>query len=216
MGIRDWKKVLAAATAVGLLGVGGAAFAQNDTYYSSRNMKRPSTQLGYANVRIGGGFEGPTGELSGLLTGGPEWLAGVGIQPLPFLGMEANYTGATAEVDQRIFGGDQGATSGADFVRNGADVTATVNLPTPLLQPYVLAGLGVDYYNYRGVNSAQFDDDTSGRVPLGGGLKANAGPVLADLRANYNILMSQNFAESTTSDKIGGTYNINLQVGGQF
>ncbi|MBX5480358.1 MAG: hypothetical protein IRZ16_00715 [Myxococcaceae bacterium] len=169
------------------------------------------------SLKVGGGFESQSGDLAEKLRTGPMWSASISGQALPWLGAEATYTGSTHEVDRRLLGTTGGAVNGADFVHNGASVAATVNLPSRIIQPYGLAGIGFDRYNFRGANGPAFRDDTAGRVPLGAGLRSSMGALTADLRFNYNILFSQNFARSTVvNDGPGGTYDVGLNVGARF
>jgi len=165
-------------------------------------------------VTVGGGLEGQTGELSRQLRPGPAWGAAVALQPLPFMGIEGAYSGATANQDTRVSGGNnQGLANGADIVRNGGQGAVTVLAPTPFIQPYALGGVGFDHYQYRG-SAPLFQDDTAGRVPLGGGLKANVGNFVADARGQYNILFSDQV--STTAPGRGGTYDVTLNLGARF
>jgi len=165
-------------------------------------------------VTVGGGIEGQTGDLSAQLRPGPTWGAALAVQPLTFMGVEAAYSGATSNLDNRISGGNNnGLANGADVVRNGGQAAVTILAPTPVIQPYALGGVGIDRYNFRG-DSPVFKDDTAGRVPLGGGLKANLGHFVADARGTYNVLFDDNF--SNTSPNRGGTYDIALNLGARF
>jgi hypothetical protein len=175
------------------------------------------TNMKTANIRVGGGVEGLGLTLDNRLTSGPLWSAAVGFQPLSWLGLEAGYSGSTHEIDSSFFPvGATGAVAGADFVRNGGQIAMTVNAPLPIVQPYALAGVGVDSYNWRGPDNIGFKDDTSGRVPLGGGVRGAVGPFIGDVRFNYNVLFDQQFARLSTNDQIGSTWDLGAQVGGQF
>lgn len=169
------------------------------------------------SIRVGGGIEGLALTLDDRLTTGPLWTAAVGVRPLRWMGLEAGYSGSTHEVDSDFLPvGDTGAVSGADFVRNGGSLVTTIIAPTPVVQPYGLVGVGFDSYNWRGDSNIAFKDDTSGRVPVGAGLRAGGGAFDADLRFNYNLLFSQQFARLGEADDIGGTWDLGLQVGGKF
>ncbi|MFZ5470711.1 MAG: hypothetical protein ACOZIN_14865 [Myxococcota bacterium] len=175
------------------------------------------TDMDLLSVRVGGGIEGLSLTLDDRLATGPLWSAAVGVQPLSWLGGELAYSGSVHEVDSDFLPvGDEGATSGADFVRNGGHAAVTANVPLKIAQPYALAGIGFDDYNWRGGDNAAFRDDTAGRVPLGVGVKAERGNFIADLRWNYNILFDQEFARLSSADEIGGTWDLGLQIGGQF
>lgn len=166
-------------------------------------------------VRVGGGTEGTSGNLNNTLRWGPQWNAGISAQPLTWMGAELAYNGATHELSNNVAPGPNHAVNGADFVSNGGQAAVTFNAPTPIVQPYALGGIGFDRWNFRGPDTATFRDDTAGRVPVGGGLKANVGQLSADLRYNYNILFSQQFARPAGSGT-GGSMDLALQVGGRF
>jgi len=164
-------------------------------------------------LTVGGGVEGQTGDLSNQLRPGPTWGASLAVQPLSFMGLEAAYSGATANQDNRLSGGNSdGLANGADIIRNGGQAAVTVLAPTPVIQPYALGGIGIDRYNYRG-DSPVFKDDTAGRVPVGG-LKANLGHFVADAQGTYNVLFDDDF--SNTNPNRGGTYDIALNLGARF
>jgi hypothetical protein len=167
------------------------------------------------HVMVGMGGEGYTGVLSDRLDPGFSWSVTVGAQPLNWMGVELGYSGAVNDLNDNIAPG-QGAANGADFVRNGGQIAATFNIPTPIVQPYALAGVGFDRYTYRGINDATFRDDTAGRVPLGGGLKARRGNFVADLRFHYDALFDQQFARTGPDDDIGGAVTGTLSVGARF
>lgn len=213
MRIKALKRLVTAAAGLALVGVGGHAFAAPYRTHATGD----EGKLLPASIRVGGGMEGQTGVLRSQLTEGPMWSATAAVQPLSFMGLEATYSGATANVDSDQAGiSSGGVVKGADFIRNGGQVAATINAPSRFVQPYVLGGVGVDRYTFRGVNNAQFKDDTAGRVPLGAGIKATSGMFVADLRANYNALFNQDFAVAPGQTKNGGTYDLGLQIGGQF
>lgn len=188
---------------------------------SKREMRRQNKELKPSSasnfpgiITVGGGLEGQTGDLADALRPGPTWGAQVAVQPLSVMGIEGQYTGATSNVDTRISGGNNnGLANGADVVRNGAAANVTLLAPTPVIQPYALGGVGIDWYDYRGT-APVLRDDTAGRVPLGGGLKANLGQFVADARGTYNILFSDNLVQSNPGR--GGLYDFSLNLGARF
>jgi hypothetical protein len=165
---------------------------------------------------LGGGVEGYTGVLNDRVNAGPAWGVSVATQPVRGFGVELGYTGAVNEVNGNIATAPDHLTNGADIVRNGGQAAVTFALPTPSVQPYALGGVGIDYYNVRGTGSLVFKDDTAGRVPLGVGIKGHAGNFSADLRAQYNILFDQQFAQAFPSENDGGSYSGTLTVGARF
>lgn len=166
-------------------------------------------------LKVGGGVEGQTEVLADRMASGPMWSAALSAQPLNFLGIEAAYTGSTHEIDNNLTGAENdGAVNGADFVRNGGQIAATLAIPTPVIQPYAIGGVGIDRYDFRGA-TAGFQDDTAGRAPVGGGIRAAVGPVVADARATYNVLFDQEFIPDVGNTQ-GGTYDVGLHVGARF
>jgi hypothetical protein len=166
---------------------------------------------------VGGGVEGYTGVLNDRVNAGPTWGVNMATQPIRGFGVELGYTGAVNEVNGDLATAPDHLTNGADIVRNGGHAAVTFALPTPWIQPYALGGVGIDYYNVRGTNPGiVFQDDTSGRVPLGLGIKGHAGNFSADLRAQYNVLFDQQFAEAVPGENDGGGYSGMLTLGARF
>ena len=164
-------------------------------------------------VLLGGGAEGYTGANASELNPGFAYGATVGIRPTRMLGLELNYNGALNDVS-RV--GPGGASSGADVVRNGGQAALTLGLTNTRLQPYILGGVGIQHYNVRGTsNLFGFEDDTSGYVPAGVGLRYNIGRLLtADARVDYNVPFAQDFAPS--NGMRDGRYQALLQLGGTY
>ncbi len=201
-----WKRTLM----LGALVLGSAAFAAT---------KSPGEIRDSLSVSLGGGLEGYTGNLNNRVNPGPAWGATIGVQPLTWMGAEIGYTGAVNEVKNSVVAGE-GLANGSDIVRNGGQVAATFNLPTPYVQPYAVVGLGVDHYTVRGSDLANaavgFQSDTAGRVPIGGGLRAKVGPFNADARFAYDALFDDEFSSSGGTATTGGAYTGMIQLGGRF
>jgi len=158
---------------------------------------------------LGGGVEGYTGDLAPAINPGPAWGVTVALKPTKVLGLELGYSGAVNEIDN---GSANGAIGGADILRNGGHVAATVGLAASPVQPYILGGVGINRYNVRG-DTAGFASDTSGNVPLGGGLRTHIGNFTADLRANYNVLFDNDFAAAAGSSNVAGVNDVTLNGG---
>jgi opacity protein-like surface antigen len=165
-------------------------------------------------VLLGGGTEGYTGELAPNLNPGFAYGATVGFKPTRGLGLELAYSGGLSDIDTF---GPGGAAEGADIIRNGGQAAVTVGITPTKLQPYLLGGIGIENHNVRGMAPlAGFEDDTSGYVPAGVGLRYNIGSLLtADARVSYNIPFAQDFAP--VDDNVGnGRYQALLQLGGTY
>lgn len=166
-------------------------------------------------VLAGGGVEGYTDNLAGQLNPGPGWSAVADIKPFKALGLELGYSGAATEVDHDVANAAQGATSGADFIRHGGHAALVVGAPTPV-QPYVLGGYGLDRYTWRGSELGRFQSDTSSTIPVAVGLRSHTGHFTADLRAGYDVLLSQDFDRAVDNNVTTGRYTGLLQFGGTF
>lgn len=184
-------------------GVGGAGF-------EPRSSAKRADMRG-VTVLFGGGIEGYTGELApGVNPGGTAGVSAT-FRPSRVIGLELGYSGALNEVDERFVGTEK---NGTDIVRNGAHAALTMGLTATPLQPYVLGGVGVHYYNVRNGEAAGFQDDTVGAVPVGLGLRSHMGRFTADARLNYNFLLGQQFAPS--NNETSGSYTGTINLGGTF
>lgn len=169
-------------------------------------------------VLLGGGTEGYTGGNAASLNPGFAYGATVGMRPTRQLGVELNYSGGLSDIDRA---GPGGVSNGADIVRNGGQAAITLGLTPTKLQPYVLGGIGIQNYNVRGVTGGAtelgYQDDTSGFVPAGVGLRYNMGKLLtADARVDYNIPFSQQFAPAGDNGFWDGRYQALIQLGGTY
>lgn len=160
-------------------------------------------------VLLGGGVDGFTGGLSDEVKVGPTWGATAGVTGKR-LGFEVGYSGSVNDIDV----GPGGAGSGADIVRNGGQAAVKVNLTETALHPYLLGGIGLERYSVRNGEAMGFNDDTSGYVPAGAGLRWNIGnTITADARVSYNFMFQDEFAPGDTGGNrlqgmltLGGTY----------
>ncbi len=167
------------------------------------------------HVMAGGGVEGYMGDFRGQVNPGPGWSVVASGNATRALGFEVGYSGAANNLDAQV-AGEGGATNGADLLRNGGHAAVTLSAPTPGIQPYALAGIGIDRYTVRGDTDAfGYEDDTSGNVPLGVGIRTGVGNFTADLRFNYDVLFQDDFApvDSNAGD---GRYSGLLHLGGRF
>ncbi|HZI07576.1 MAG TPA: hypothetical protein VEZ71_26400 [Archangium sp.] len=162
------------------------------------------------SVMIGAGVEGYTGGLAPEINPGATVGVLAAIRPSKVLGLELGYSGAVNNLDADVGG------TGPDIVRNGAVANLTLGLTAAPVQPYVLGGFGMNWYNVRNGEELGFRDDTSAKVPVGLGLRTHIGSLTADARVNYNILLRDEFAPVANDDVTTGSYNGTLNLGGTF
>ncbi|MFP2929610.1 outer membrane beta-barrel protein [Pyxidicoccus sp. 3LG] len=163
---------------------------------------------------LGLGAEGYTGELAANLNPGLSYEAIIGYRPTELLGIEVGYSGGVNDLDP----GAGSGTGGPDIIRNGGQVALTLGfIPSSRLQPYGMAGIGVERYSVRSGVSVRYFDDTGGYVPVGLGLRYRLNQRLsAEARVSYSALFSQDFAPITDEDVLDGRYQGLLQLGGSF
>jgi hypothetical protein len=166
---------------------------------------------------VGGGAEGYTGQLAPAVNPGFSYGATLGFRPSGFVGVEVGYTGGLVDMDP----GDGGISDGADVVRNGGQAAVVGHFTDTRLQPYALAGIGIDNFNIRNDivgGLLGYADDTSGFVPAGVGVRYQVGKLItADARVNYNFLFDQDFAPTGLDPGAGdGRYNVLLSLGGTY
>lgn len=162
-------------------------------------------------VLIGAGVEGYTGGLAPLIDPGAAVGVTAALKPTKRVGLELGYSGAVNDLDVDVAG------SGPDIVRNGAQAALTLGLTATPLQPYVLGGFGMNWYNVNNGEGLGFSDDTSSRIPVGVGLRTHLGDFTADARLNYNVLLHEDFAPGIdTGDITTGSYNGTINLGGTF
>lgn len=165
-------------------------------------------------VTVGAGLEGYTGSLGSQINPGFAWGVTAAFKPLPVLGLELGYSGAVHELGSNAFSAGGLDASGSDFIRNGGRAVLTLGMGRTPVQPYVLGGIGIDWYNNRSTGT-QFTDDVAGVVPLGGGIRGHIGHFTADARLAYNVLFSDEFG-SSLNDSGPGSYTGTISLGGNF
>lgn len=164
-----------------------------------------------AYVLLGGGIEGYTSDLADQVSVGPAAGLTVGVKSR-MLGLEAAVNGAGLNVNDDA-GGDAG--NGFDITRTTAQLAATVGLLPTRIQPFILGGAALDFYNVRNGEARGFDDETGFALPVGAGLRYNLTRlVTADLRGQYDFMLGDNFAPDTTDN--GDRYTALLSLGGTF
>jgi hypothetical protein len=182
---------------------------ENDV--ARKEKKESGANMRGLTLMVGGGVEGYTGSLAPAIDPGAAYGVTAAIKPSKVFGLELGYSGAVNNVSDGAFA----ASSGPDIVRNGGQAAATFALSATPVQPYVLGGIGLSDYNFRGTGGG-FSDDTVGNVPVGAGLRTHIGSFTADLRANYNFLFDQDFAAVDDGLNGNGRYSGTLNIGGTF
>jgi opacity protein-like surface antigen len=171
---------------------------------------------------LGGGVEGYAGTLAPRLQAGPTWGVRVAARPTKVIGIELGYSGAVNEINRsnNLFMGP-GAGGGADVVRNGGEAVATLGLASTPVQPYLLGGVGMSWYDVRH-GDGSMKDDSVGSIPLGGGLRSQVGAFTADARLGYSFLFDNQFAQAPETSvrgatlTNGGRYAATLNLGSTF
>lgn len=180
--------------------------------------KKEKNDMRGLTLLVGGGVEGYTGALAPQISPGATAGVTAAIRPSKVFGIELGYTGALNNI--KVTGSQDGATDGPDLVRNGGTAVATLGLLASSWQPYVLGGIGISDYNFRGGQALGYRDDTVGTVPAGVGLRGAVGHFTVDARANYNFLFDKQFAPGVESGGgdfgSGGSYQGTVNVGGTF
>ncbi|QSQ22348.1 hypothetical protein JY651_45730 [Pyxidicoccus parkwayensis] len=180
--------------------------------------KKEKNDMRGLSLMVGGGVEGYTGALAPQISPGATAGVTAAIRPSKVFGVELGYSGALNNV--KVGGSSEGVTSGPDLVRNGGTAVATLGLMATSWQPYVLGGIGISDYNFRGGEALGYRDDTVGSVPAGVGLRGAVGHFTVDARANYNFLFDKEFAPGVASGggdfENGGSYQGTVSVGGTF
>jgi hypothetical protein len=166
---------------------------------------------------VGGGVEGYTGALAPQISPGATAGVRAALKPSKVFGLELGYSGALNNIDA---GGEGGAVDGPDLIRNGGQAVVTLGLFATDWHPYVLGGIGINDYNFRGGEALGYSDDTVGNVPAGVGFRGHVGDFTVDARANYNFLFDKEFAPGVDAGGgdfgEGGSYQGTLSIGGTF
>jgi hypothetical protein len=175
-----------------------------------------------ASILVGGGVEGYTGSLASRVAVGPAWNVIVGIHPSSVFGLEFAYQGALNSVKYGNFG--LATQGGADIVRTAGQAAVTFAFGPWKLQPFVLAGLGINHDSVSdNARAVGFSSGTNGYVPVGGGIRGQVEGVMVDLRGSWQLPFSDNlFPGSSGQNTLGlstgnfGRWNATLNVGGTF
>ena len=144
------------------------------------------------------------------------------IKPTSVLGIEIAYEGGANR-----FNADRIDGASSTLLRNGGHVALTAGLSATRVQPYMLAGVGVQRYSVDATGeSFGYHSTTNGFVPLGVGVRAIfMGKFTMDLRGTYNFdfgdtiyssLNTSSVAGVTTSLTSAGRWRATLMIGYTF
>jgi len=168
------------------------------------------------------GVEGYTGALAPRIDPGLTYGAALGLRPSKVFGVELGYSGAVNEVETGA--SNINASTGADIVRNGGSAIATLGLTASPVQPYILAGVGVNSYRVRGATPLLgFQNDVDGDIPLGAGIRTQFGAFTADARFGYHVPFDDQFAAGVAARSFvglnsenAGRYQATVNLGSTF
>ncbi|MCY1078482.1 outer membrane beta-barrel protein [Archangium lansingense] len=177
-----------------------------------KNWQHKSDQGPY--FLLGGGVEGYSGSLALRLEVGPAYGVVVGYKTTPHVTVELSYSGAVNELDTDV--GQVEPATGVDIVRNGGQFAVTLGITHTRLQPFLLGGVGFEFYSVRASPLSALASDSNGYVPAGLGVRYQLGPVFtADARFSYNVPFGQDFAPSVAGLDFA-RYQGLLQLGGLY
>lgn len=167
-----------------------------------------NTKIGVtANIGLGD-YTGDVAEATGL---GTTFGIRANAQQYEFFGVELGYGGSRNPID------DDRVADGAAVWRHGVD--ALVKLGPTLQQdvrPFVGAGFGVSYLNANEEAEALYNNDIMTQVPLAVGVELQRGSINAGVRATYEILMNEEFAEDALAQSDGNFLTGQFTLGGRF
>lgn len=207
-------------TAALVLGISGAALAQEQDDKEGTDASRVGERLGFneaatpVGVDVRAGLEGFTGDLAGRTRVGPSLGITADAQPFSLVGVEVGYEGARLPID------DGRVPDGEAIWRHALTGLAKVG---PLIQdryrPYVGAGFGVGYHNASEGAEDVYDNDFTTEVPVAAGLDYELGSNFsAGVRGTYRWLMGENITDSAdqVGNAEGGVLSGMLTLGGRF
>lgn len=165
-------------------------------------------------IEVESGVSGFTHGLGESFHLGPTWQVRGGVMVLPWLGFDANYSGASnAGRSERL---------GPGVSLLSTDVFSSVRFVAPLsvVSPYVFAGPGWSWntVSTRGESAVRLEDDDGPQVVMGGGIDFELTPLLAvGLEGTYQHCLLQG---TVTPDQPelgeGDSFNVVLALGFNF
>ena len=182
----------------------------------------PNRWLEGVSALIGGGIEGYTGSLSSRLAVGPAWTFILGFHPTNVFGIEFAYQGALHSLTGGFAG--SGNSGRADIIRHAGQANVTFAFGAWQVQPFVLAGVGINHYSVSDQAKALgFSEGTGGYIPVGGGVRFRVEGATLDLRGSWQLPFNDPLAAGGTGQNTLGLdtgnyqrWNVSLNIGGTF
>jgi hypothetical protein len=219
--IRNSTVVGLAAAAACAIGTAGVASAQSVEYEDEGTPMIFGEGLA---VTAGGGVQSFVSERMRDTTDvGGLWEVRVALGTRSWLGAEAAYVGTAQSIDAPI------AALDATLVGTTFEVVGRFNiLPTEVVRPYVIAGLGWSHYEVTGEDFTTAsvgigDSDDVMTIPLGAGVASVFSGVLADARFTFRPSVDSDLVLDDPNDRDqAGDYtalhswDISARVGYEF
>ncbi len=191
--LRRWMPWAAALVGCALLAA--AARATGDELPGTANPPVPWRDW---SASVNGGAEWYGGSLFSKIDPGPTWGFALQYEPTREIGFEVGYSGSSNTVV---------GAPGLWVTRNGGYLAVTPGYSFPLdrlhrteLKPYVLGGVGWNYYSVSGNGSVYgFSTTASPTVPVGGGLRLRTGQLNLDARFDAAWGFGNAFAAGTST-----------------
>jgi hypothetical protein len=145
---------------------------------------------------------GPLGFGAGVgsvTSAGPAWGARVGIELVPWLGVEGGYHGMYDSVR-----GSAGPAGGG-FLTTGTTAVVRLTAPLPFVHPYVFGGIG--YYDVAlvGASGSELHSSSQAGIPLGFGVDVPVTYYLSlGAEATYHFQLQESFSSVTANGIDGG------------
>jgi hypothetical protein len=168
-------------------------------------------------LEVGGGAEGYVGPLSNKIHVGPSWGANVVFKPTTVLGIELGYSGSVDRFDASTLVGSS-HTTGASVMRNGGQALLSVGLSATRVQPYLMAGVGINHYTILGgATDSGYRSASDLTLPVGIGLRTVfVGKFTLDVRVNYTLSFGADFADGVTGSSGNATRDLSRLSAGAF
>ena len=154
-------------------------------------------ELGIAHLEEGGpfGFNSGTGSATDT---GPAWGLRVGVDFMPWIGIEGRYIGSYEPGNSRA--------ANVGYAMSGGEVVVRLALPTPFVRPYIFAGVGgydFELIGDAGSRSAsQLNSSSQMGIPMGVGVELLLSwHVGLAIEGTYRFQLSESFSQN---DTIGG------------